>query len=106
MIVYGYSLDLKKLPKKVKKEFENMSDKTVTFETGYSVSSYEPNACVLGIVLDTSSFLFNPVALKKCVTKPTTDQINSLETVKLSAEAKDYLSKKKPRVYIFEDTDD
>ena len=106
MIIYGYSLDIHKIPKKILKEFESIKQSNITFETCYSVSSYEPEACVLGIVLDTTSFLFNPVSIKKCIIKPTKDQIKDLQNIKLSEKALEYLSKKKPKVFILEESDD
>ena len=108
MIVYGYKIEnFLKLSSDAAEELDELYPGSVQLVTGYSVGAYEPEAAVLGVQLDSTSCLFNPVDVSKIKLKPSPDQWQALENTMaaLSVNTRDEIIGS-PAVYIFENSDD
>jgi hypothetical protein len=110
MIAYGFIVDLDKLKGKKRDKFCHFMDRETDLEfiTAYSVGAYEPNMAVVGVTVDVTNFLFNPVPLRKLdMQMPDTDKfrVDSFDLKTVSEWIECFVTSE-PELIVFDPTDD
>lgn len=105
MVVYGYAIDLEEAKWPTDEIEEEAEGLGLSLMTGYSVGAYTPEMGVIGVTLDGSSELFNPISVSELNMTPTEEQVEAVKKLDVSPWEK-HLKYKTPQVMIWVDDDD
>lgn len=105
MVIYGYVIDLGIAKWPTSQLEETTSKAGIDFMTGYSVGAYTPEMAVLGVKLDSSCELFDPIRIDQLILSPTDEQKELLKNFDVNP-WKEFLKYPDPTVCIWVDDDD